>query len=434
MPGSYSIVDVPQNRRSYRRPEINFHLKVRPFWFQPCALMPVLPGETLKSALFQIRAVTDPIRNPLVGWWLETYWFYVKHRDLAGREDFTAMMLDPNKDMTAYDSATDYQYFHFNGTETPAINWTKLCLTECIEWYGRYQGETASTAVIDGLPVARLNNLDTFQSAILDSALHVDDVTVFTETGSATLKTSEIEAAMRTYELLKQQGLMPMTYEQFLESYGIKMGREPTHKPELIRYTRDWQYPTNSIDTSTGAPTSAVSWSIKESISKDRFFQEPGFILGVQLVRPKTYRNKHQGGSAAWMNDAYSWLPAVLSDDPRSSLKEFVTTDGPLDQPAANYWVDMKDYLLYGEQFLNWDPANGTYEIPDSATPGAALSEAAKNYPVDVTELRKYFVDFATTSGYLAESNTIRSDGRVNFNILGAQVDTTPVVQSAKNV
>lgn len=435
IPGT-TIAPMNAMRRGMRRPQVPFYLKQRPFQIQPCCIMPVIPGETLKSALFQIRAVTDPIRNPLIGWWYETYWFYVKLRDLAGRADFTEMMVNPAKDMSGYDAATSAQKFHFNGAESPAINFVDLCLTEVVEWYFRYEGETAATAVIDGLPVAKINNLDALDSAILTSDLHLNDVTMFTETGTNTLEASEVEAAMRTFELLKQANLMPMTYEDFIASYGIKLPQEEQHKPELIRYTRDWQYPSNTIDPSDGSAASAVSWSIRESISKDRFFKEPGFIFGCTIVRPKVYLKNYVGSLTAWMNSVYEWLPAVMNNDPRSSLKAFAAGDGPVDVSAAEYYVDIKDFLLYGQQFCNFDPGTTDHFLNAVGLPQAALADQEdKLYPVDVTELRSFFVDSATATGYLTEANTIRSDGVMNFNIASHQShDSSPVAVGSVNV
>ena len=77
-----SVVDLPRQGRVSRRPEHTFHLRFRPFQIQPCLVAPVLPGETLKQAQFQMRAVADPVRNPLVGWWSSWMMFYVPFRAL----------------------------------------------------------------------------------------------------------------------------------------------------------------------------------------------------------------------------------------------------------------------------------------------------------------------------------------------------------------
>lgn len=431
---STSYTQVPQSSRAFRRPQHSWTIRQRPFWFQPMVIAPVLPGETLKSAMFQIRAVTDPINNPLIGWWFETYWFYIKHRDLAGREDFTAMMLDPNYSMAGYDAATNPLYFHVNGTESPAINWSKLCLDEVVEWYGRFEGETAATAVIDGMPCARIDNNSALDSAILESDLHVDDVALIDAATADVLYASEVEASMRTYEMLKMNNLVSMSYEDYLRSYGVHQKSEESHKPELLRFTRDWQYPSNTINSSNGSAVSAVSWSIRESISKDRFFREPGFIFAMQVVRPKVYLENYRGSLTSWMNSAQSWLPAVMSDDPRTSLKKFVANDGPLNQTSAAYWLDLKDLFIYGEQYVN-HTMTAAVKYSQTALPAAGLSDqAAKVYPPDIAALRRFFVDTAGTNGFPLDADLIRSDGVVNFNILGRLADTSEMRVGAVNV
>ena len=92
-----AVTVAPTRRagRVTRSPRHTFLTTMNPYVLTPFLLAPVLPGETLKSALLQVRAVTDPVRNPLVGWHLEHYLFYVKHRDLDIRDDLAEMMLDP---------------------------------------------------------------------------------------------------------------------------------------------------------------------------------------------------------------------------------------------------------------------------------------------------------------------------------------------------
>ena len=75
---------APRVGRKLRSPIHRFHLRHYPFQLQPFMLAPVIPGETMKNLLLQARVVTDPIKNGLIGWWQEYYFFYVKHRDLAG--------------------------------------------------------------------------------------------------------------------------------------------------------------------------------------------------------------------------------------------------------------------------------------------------------------------------------------------------------------
>ena len=78
------VVQTQSARRTgrvTRSPRHTFQLRHRPFLLQPFMLAPVIPGETMKSLLLQSRAVTSPIANPLVGWWLEYYFFYAKYSE-----------------------------------------------------------------------------------------------------------------------------------------------------------------------------------------------------------------------------------------------------------------------------------------------------------------------------------------------------------------
>ena len=55
-----SVVDLPRQGRVSRRPEHTFHVRFRPFQIQPVMIAPVLPGETLKQAQFQMRGLRTP--------------------------------------------------------------------------------------------------------------------------------------------------------------------------------------------------------------------------------------------------------------------------------------------------------------------------------------------------------------------------------------
>ena len=71
------VQSLPQSGRVPRRPTHTWQVRHRPYVLQPFCIHPVLPGETLKEMFFQARVVTDPIKNPIIGWWLDHWWFYV---------------------------------------------------------------------------------------------------------------------------------------------------------------------------------------------------------------------------------------------------------------------------------------------------------------------------------------------------------------------
>lgn len=188
-----------------------------------------------------------------------------------------------------------------------------------------------------------------------------------------------------------------------MKSYGISLPREETNEPELIRYIRDWTYPTRLVDPSDGSPTSAVNWNIQDSIDKDRFFKEPGFLFGVQVFRPKVYLGNYEGSLTAYLKSGLSWLPGEALNSLAYGFREFAAASGPLPDASSAYVIDLRDLLQYGEQFVNFDLATSGKNIV--ALPNAGLTK--KRY-VSSTDVQSLF----TGTDY-----HIETDGRLSLRI-----------------
>lgn len=411
---SIKLAQVGQQGRKIRSPNHHWQVRNKPFTLQPICFAPVLPGETLKNALFQARIVTEPIRNPLVGWWIEYYWFYVKHRDLANSELYQSMMVDPGTSMAAavVAGAETKMYRHTN-----QIDWQGECVDAIVAHY--FRGEGDAPADIDGLPVVQINQETLFNSLQLQSETHTGDFNVDLN-ANATITASEVERAMQQWEFLKANNLMDMTYEDFLRTYGVKVADPEFHRPELLRYVRQWSYPTNTVEPTTGVPSSAVSWAVSERIDKDRFFKEPGFIVGLTCCRPKVYLSLQRTAGVNLLADAYRWLPALLRDDPATSLAHLASNADSIIATTGNatFVLDVADLFMYGDQFVNFDidavaAPDGTSYV---AMPTADLE---KRYPAsaDIDAL------FADTS---SPTSLVKQDGVIRLSILGALTDQTP--------
>lgn len=423
------IVGQPRMGRLMRRPSHPFHLRYRPWQIQPFLIAPVLPGETLKQFTMQSRVVTQPVTNPLIGWWTEYFWFYIKHRDLEDRDEYTQMVLNPawSDDNVDSSGAVVPHYHHGAG-----IDWVSKCLETICNGdgsragaghvpYFREDGEAWNVATIDGLPLAATSTRDVWDSMVAAADLTSQDVGILSQadvdpvTGGsqAGIFTSDVVEALRQYQLMQEGGLVDMSYEEFLGTYGVKPKPEEQHVPELLRFVRKWTYPTNTIDPSDGSPSSAAVWSFGERGDKDRFFKEPGFIFGVTVTRPKVYLSLQKGTVTSLMNDVYAWLPAVLSDDPRASYRN-APDNGILGNvtDAGGVWFDLKDLFLYGEQFVNFDISGG----------------GANAVALPTADLEKRYVTETMTDAFFTSTDSaggVRADGVVNLAIAGRQADTS---------
>lgn len=404
------VADMPRSRRKMRNPKHPFHVWTKPYALYPFAIMPVLPGETLKNLNWQARAVTDPIKSKLIGWHLEHYWFYVKHRDLAERDTLMAMMTNPGQDITAIDdTGTNTRWYHYGATGN--INWAKLCTIAIVEEYFRDEGEAWNHSTIDTMPTVRIPQngwWDSYQTAPAETA---DDVSITVGVDDI-VTASEIDEAMQQYELLRMQGLTSQSYEEFLMTYGVKPEATQVNKPELLRYTKSWQYPSNTVEPTTGVPTSAVSWTVVERADKDRYFKEPGFIIGLTCARPKVYLAQQRGHIAALMNDVYKWLPATLSN-PRASMKLIDNANAIVASQTEDFWIDFRDLFYYGDQWFNM-----TYSETTANLIGLPLSAGTFKYPTET------MVDGLFTG--IAPNVYVRQDGVASAMILGHVEDNFP--------
>jgi hypothetical protein len=392
------VEEQPLQQRKSRRPSHRFQVRQKPYQIQPFMIAPVLPGETLDNLLMQARVVTDPITNPLIGWWCEYYFFYVKWRDLDDRQALIDMALTDTA-TTALQTAAQTETYHY----ASSIDFANKCLKRVTEEYFRNEGEAWNVATLGNLPLASVNQ-DSWLDSIVDATTTAPTANLLQEAPDLTV----IAAYQTQYDRMRQMRLTDMTFHDWLETYGENVStpvNESEYKPELVRYLRQWQYPSNTIDPTNGTPTSAVSWSIAERADKARHFKEPGFLFGVCVFRPKVYFRNQRGSASHMLDSALPWLPAVLADEPYTSLKSFTNANGPLTGTTNGYWIDVRDLYLYGDQFVNF-AMTGTGDNA-VALPTAALG---KRY-CSSTDVDNLFVNAA------GGKNLVRQDGVVNLNI-----------------
>lgn len=399
--------ETARSKRIERSPQHSFNVRHRPYQLTPIMIAPVLPGESLTNYLGASRVVTDPIKDPLVGWWIEYWFFYVKHTDLGISEDLMELHLNIDKSLAEHYSAADVAYFHPGGT----VNYLKLCTERVVAEYFRDEDDPSPlTRLIDGYHAVRVKG-DTWTQSLQPVPAPTEQVNLTVGVDDK-FSMEELSNAQRTWQFMKDHELTDKTYEDYLRSNGVNIPEaEKPQRPELINYDYQWTYPTNHVDPATGVPASAVSWSSKFRADKKRFFKEPGFIVGYTCARPKVYFSGQTGPGVGLLVDTLSWLPAVMRPEPETSLKIVAGGTGPVNVPG-DHVVDVRDLFVHGDQFRNYAAAGST--LPVATLPDTDLNV---RYP-DLADAKAPFK--ATTAEY------IRQDGVCNLNILGHQADHTP--------
>lgn len=419
-----TLLSAPPTSRVGRYPKHPFMVRELAYTAQPFFIAPVLPGETMDNLYFESRVITDPVLNPIIGWKKQYFFFYVRITDLLS-DTIRDMFIDPtNTDLTAtLGSASSSQVYY---SAKGGMNWAKRCVERITAEYFRDEGEAWNSNVITGdIPIVPIRD-----RLWMDSITDDDDMPVGADP-SAMTDASDLEALMNAFEHLRAMGVANMTYEDFIRSYGISIPNKDENKPELLANFSDFQYPSNTINPSSGAPSSAVSWVFKNGSRKPKFFKEPGFVVGISVTRPKLYFGGLKGSLADFMSRAWDWMPRYLMEGaavpmPETSLKRFGADTGPLgDRSTATdeYWVDMRDLLIHGDQFQNMAMTADNANPADSAANHLFALPPGDNHHaykyLTEAQCKAFFVDAAGTAYH------IRQDGYVSLSVKGKQVDYT---------
>lgn len=413
---------IPKTTRVSRTPEHPFNVSAKPYVIQPMMIAPVLPGETLSSLVWQARSQTEQLAQGLAGWWLETYYFYVKLSQLDSASEWIAppgpdggggMLMNPEYDPTGLANTASVGTYH---EDTSGINYVKRCQDIVVREWFRDEGEDETTAagLLDTYPMSYVKNPGWMRSLRLTSALAALAPDLPDDAANATIR--ELERLEQQWQMLNSIGVTNMTYEDFLETFGIRRQNVNAKKPELIRHEKFWQLPATAVDGATGTTSSVVSWKVEGRADKDRLFKEHGFICGYIIARPKTYAAYQRTAGVTMLDSAFAWAPAMFDHNFAGvTIRDYADGRGPLyDGVSEGYTLDTKDLFLYGDQFLNHDLSAATGIPRHGPASGIVTSKFTTTGFVD-----GLFVAANTT-------NLVNHDGIVRLTIKSALRDTSP--------
>lgn len=356
--------------RSTRRPIHNWHVRHRPFEIQPVAVAPVLAGDSLKYAKFEGRVITDPIYTAVAGWWAEYFMFYVP---FSACDEYAAIQtyLTSNAEypvLTGLDVTTEDWSYYNNAGAGNGPNWVRMAMKPIIRHFFRKEGEDWDTYLAGTVPIAGLPTRTWVDFLRASSTLPVS------------IGSEDYQGRWDAFETLRANNLIDCDFVDYLKMQGVDVppqlqeARQDKRKPELVRYVRQYTYPSNVVDPSTGALSNACSWVVTERSERRIFAGEPGLLVLVSLVRPKLYRSLQNGSGLSLLRNGRLWSSVVQDDAPQETLvtREVPTGTGPIGA-TVDYTVDSNALLAKGDQFVRGAGA------PVSALPNATVTST--QYP-----------------------------------------------------
>ena len=328
-------------KRKNRTPNFPFAGTMSPFGLYPLYAHPVLPGETLQSMSAKMKVVSMPVKHPLAGCWLETWLVYVKFTDLD--RALGEMFISDSYSTTGYTASGAQPRFF---TASGQIEWIKRATERVHQAYFVHDSETPRT--IDGVPMCKLNNVSWYQNMIFEEA----------DAAVPTTDASDMYEHLQGWMMLQQMNMTELTYEKYLETFGVRSVKKNLGDPEILRFSRSWVQPKNTVEPTTGAPSSAWFWADDVKMDKAKRFDEPGFILHLACVRPKMFQSNTRVSQIGNLWGFSDWFPSYTLEDPTAGVKKLLSTD-PVFEAAAqdagvdNLLYDHRDLLSHGEQFVN---------------------------------------------------------------------------------
>lgn len=384
--GRMSAAAATRSPRRMRRPQHQFYAHFLPMDLQPVAFVPVLPGETLKNILFQARVMTTPLVNRITGWWIETYWFYVRASILdkvAASMNFAPSMIDLGQTLGV--EAADLTQFGSKNGDSRAARYAYIA---CVNEFFRDDDEAISSATTS-LVQARLRQPGWWDSILPKSYLDTisggiaDDVIGDTVSGALD-QVGEVARALETYRMLREMGVTNLEYDDWLRSFGVSIAAPTEERVELLRYTKEWQYPSSTVnvDATTQRVSAVASWSLTERADKDRYFREPGLLVAMVLARPKVYHDRQQSGVGHLLT-AVDWQTPFGGLDGYERYRDVLGMTG--------YQFDSRDLFIHGDQYR--------YAVRGTAVPAYAWPSDGKHDYLSAAEVNALFTDGA--SGYV---------------------------------
>jgi hypothetical protein len=322
-----------------------------PFQITPTFIAPVLAGETLKNGLVQARVLSEPIFNKVSGWWLEHYVFYVRVGDLLTQDTPMRDMLTGATTPWPYTAAAAPDYYHTDALTPDVLG---LCLNPIVRAYFRDEGQEPADYI--------LGSATKFAAGISGSTFF-DSWRTETQIGGAPGGADTWAQQWTAYQAMRRARLTTATFEEYLAESGVstppKLRETETDLkvPELIRYVRDFTYPVPTFSQTTGDAVGVVQWTLTDRVDKQRFFAEPGFLVGLFVVRPKMFFGLQNQKIVDFYNTQAHWLPPELDTDPHASILNILASKVITGGDAANMYYDAKGLFLKGDQFLNVTPA-----------------------------------------------------------------------------
>lgn len=331
----------------------------------PFSYHQVFAGESQHNIKSQLQFMSKPVAHRMSGATLDIWYYYVPWR-LVWSDFPTWVMGDstlepPNthetKGNALFGTQLSYQS-HLLGSAYEMI----------VNQYFREEHDQYTL----GTTPAVLPIVDRTAETQGDEDYDAEDETIDVSGGTLSLKTLEAHRARLAYE--RKVESLDGKYTSFLRAQGVNANETVAQIPEFLGHYRKYIKPQRTVNDSTGLSVQTFAHECSHTLSKRRFFQEHGCVIGCASIRPKV----HLSGGAA-NADSYMWttpqqFPHVgqLAEHKKIANDSFASRGGYENEAdgAPDTYLNVDHYLWNGRtHVLNVDSSYiNAYDPTDDET------------------------------------------------------------------
>lgn len=330
----------------------------------PFSYHQVFAGESQHNIKTQLQFMSKPVAHRMSGATVDVWYYYVPWRLVwsdfpnwvMGDSALTPPDTHGTKGDALFGAQGDYQAHMLASSYELIVN-----------QYFREEHDQYSIANDPAvLPI-----VDRTAETQGDEDYEEEDESIDVSGGTLSIKTLEQHRARLAYE--RRVESLDGKYTSFLRAQGVNANETVAQIPEFLGHYRKYIKPQRTVNDSTGLSVQTFAHECSHTLSKRRFFQEHGVVIGCASIRPKVHLNGGANG------DAYIWMtpqqfPQVgqLAEHKKIANQNFDNagakeneTDG-----APSTYLNIDHYLWNGRtHVLNVDSAYiNAYDPTDDET------------------------------------------------------------------
>jgi len=330
----------------------------------PFSYHQVFAGESQHNIKTQLQFMSKPVAHRMSGATVDIWYYYVPWR-LVWSDFPTWVMGDssltvPNTNQAAGQALFGAQNIiqaHFLGTA-----YEKIVNEYFREEHDQYTIATSSAV----LPI-----VDRTAETQGDEDYEEEDESIDVSGGTLSIKTLERHRARLAYE--RKVESLDGKYTSYLRAQGVNANETVAQRPEFLGHYRKYIKPQKTVNDSTGLSVQSFAHECTHTLSKRRFFQEHGCVIGCASIRPKVHLNGGFNGDAnIWKTPQQFPHVGQLAEHKKIADASFANHGGfenETDGTPSTY-MNIDHYLWHGRtHVLNVDSSYiNAYDPTDDET------------------------------------------------------------------